>query len=111
MTHYSLVVLSNPVAGREDEYNRWYSEQHLQDVLRIPGFVAAQRFRIADDSGAAPHRYLALYELETNDLATALGELGKRAGTPAMPISEALDTATVSMTPFAAITGRIEAER
>ena len=111
MTRYNLVVLSNPVAGQEDEYNRWYSEQHLQDVLAIPGVIAAQRFRIADESAGAAHRYLALYELETDQLAQVLGELGKRAGTPAMPISAALDVTGVSMTPFVAITRRLEAAR
>jgi hypothetical protein len=31
-----------------DEYNRWYREVHLPDVLSCPGFIRAQRFRITD---------------------------------------------------------------
>ena len=30
-----LVVLTNPVEGREDEYNEWYSGRHLEDVLAV----------------------------------------------------------------------------
>ena len=38
------MVKSNPVAGKEDAYNRWYSDVHLP-VLRIDGFQTAQRFK------------------------------------------------------------------
>lgn len=30
------------------EYNRWYRDVHLPDVLSCPGFIRAQRFRITD---------------------------------------------------------------
>src|SRR3546814_7682746 len=46
MKEYVYVVRSNPVTGREDEYNRWYSERHLADVMAVPGFVSARRYRI-----------------------------------------------------------------
>ena len=41
---YYFFVFSNPVAGHEDEYNKWYNEQHAPDVVAVPGFVTAQRF-------------------------------------------------------------------
>ena len=31
-----------------EEYNRWYRDQHLPDVLSCPGFIRAQRFRVTD---------------------------------------------------------------
>jgi len=110
MARYCYVVFSNPVAGKEAEYNRWYTEVHLRDVLAVPGFVAAQRFRLADDSAAGAHRYLALYEIETDDVQKTLADLGSRAGTPAMLISEALDVSGVSATHFVAITERVVAK-
>jgi hypothetical protein len=68
MTKQILVVVSNPTPGHEDEYNRWYSEQHLADVLRVPGFVAAQRFKLTMDSAnSLPGPYLAIYEMESDD--------------------------------------------
>jgi uncharacterized OB-fold protein len=64
-----LLVESNSVSGREDEYNDWYSNQHLADLLTIPGFEAAQRFVLSPekrfpDSPDHPYRYLALYEFD-----------------------------------------------
>ena len=52
MAKYTFVVLSNPTTpGQEAEYNEWYDKIHIPDVLNVPGFVAAQRFKIADSSG------------------------------------------------------------
>src|SRR3546814_9234869 len=69
MKEYVYVVLSNPVTGREDEYNRWYSERHLADVMAVPGFVSARRYRIADPKAeVAPEQsYMALYNMRTDD--------------------------------------------
>ena len=92
MTTHQLFVFSNPAAGREDEYNDWYDNTHLGEVLQVPGFVAAQRYRVGPALvGSLPHRYLAVYEIEGDDPSTALAELGKAAGT--MNMSEAFDAA------------------
>jgi hypothetical protein len=62
-----LIVQSSPVAGREDDYNRWYENVHIPEVLGLPGFVAAQRFRLSDlqrRSETVPlNTYLVIYEL------------------------------------------------
>jgi hypothetical protein len=88
-----FVVLTNPVDGRETEYNDWYDRQHLPDVLAIPGFVAAQRFRIQEISRETglPWHYLAIYEVAADAVAAAFAELDVRKNTPRMPISDALD--------------------
>src|SRR3989442_1225045 len=33
--------------AREEEFNRWYNEVHLPDLLAIEHIVAAQRFKVA----------------------------------------------------------------
>ncbi len=48
MGTYKLLVLTNAVEGRDDEFNQWYDHQHIPDALDVPGYVAAQRFRLAD---------------------------------------------------------------
>jgi hypothetical protein len=106
MAKYTFVVLTNPTSGNETEYNRWYNEQHIPDVLNVPGFVAAQRFRLADSETGDkhPHKYLALYEIETNDLAGTLKDLRARGGTADMVMSDAIDlknAATHMFTPAA----------
>ena len=41
MQKHIFIVYTNAVEGRDDEYNAWYDDQHLNDVLKIPGVVAA----------------------------------------------------------------------
>lgn len=96
MTSHYLLVFSDPVKGRDDEYNRWYNEQHLDDVLQVPGFIAAQRLSI--DEGIAPNgcRNLAIYELETDKPASVLANLVALTNTDAMPLTDALDMASIS---------------
>jgi len=93
MARHVFVVFTNPVAGQEKTYNDWYTNQHLPDVLDVPGFVSARRFRLSDTQRAAapyPWRYMALYDIETDDLKGTLATLAERSGTPAMVLSEAL---------------------
>lgn len=59
------MVLANPRDGMEDEFNDWYENTHLDEVLATAGFTAAQRFRLEEQVGApSAHEYLALYETE-----------------------------------------------
>jgi hypothetical protein len=93
-----FLVFSNPVEGREDEYNDWYDKQHLADVCAIPGVTGASRYEIAqlDPSATPAHKYLAVYEME-GEPADVFAQLSARAGTDLMPMSEALDLATIGM--------------
>ncbi len=47
----------------DDEFNLWYNQQHVQNVLAAPGFRAARRFRALEGQP----QYLALYELDSVD--------------------------------------------
>jgi hypothetical protein len=110
LAHYLFLVVSNPVAGREAEFNDWYSRQHLDDVLRVPGFTGARRFMVSGES-RLPGRYVAIYELECADPDAVLASLNARAGTPDMPISPALDVANVTIALLAPLTERLSAPR
>jgi hypothetical protein len=68
-----FLALSNPVSGEvEAEFNDWYDNVHSKEVLALDGVQSCRRFRLApaqvipgdDRSG---HRYLALYEVDTDD--------------------------------------------
>jgi hypothetical protein len=57
-------VFGNARPGQQDEFNEWYGNVHLPEVLAMPGVVSAQRFDLlapgfAQDFPAA-HRYLAV---------------------------------------------------
>lgn len=100
MPKYKFVVLSRPVAGREEECNDWYQNVHLGQVVAIPGIRSAQRFRLSADLGArGAWPYLAIYEIETDDLDAVVQEIQAKAGSDLLLVSDALDTASA----FAAI--------
>jgi len=90
MANYKFLVYTNPVAGREEEFNQWYDTQHLGDILSIDAVKAAQRFRRATQpaSAKADYEYLTVYDVDTEDPAEVLAEIGKRTKDR---ISEALD--------------------
>ena len=48
MPKYLFFAFTNPTPGKEDDYNSWYEEHHLKDVINVPSFVSARRFRLAD---------------------------------------------------------------
>lgn len=112
MTKHHLLAFTNPVAGREEEFNRWYDERHVPDLLAVPGFVSAQRFALTDATGQdkAGWTYLALYELETDDPDALMAEVRSRLGTEVMPVSDALDPATPAGLIAKAITARLLAK-
>jgi hypothetical protein len=67
------LVFSNPTEGREDEFNDWYDNVHIPDLLAIPGILSAHRYDLLDtainrDPAMPPpaHRYLCVYEMEGN---------------------------------------------
>ena len=91
MAKHMFLVFSNPAPGRESDYNRWYDEVHLREVLSVPGFTGASRYRIAPQEGEAPEfGYLAAYEIDADDPQPVLGELVHRAETGILDMSDAL---------------------
>ncbi|HKX78444.1 MAG TPA: hypothetical protein VJM34_07995 [Novosphingobium sp.] len=93
MGRFQLVVISRPKDGRDAEYNDWYTNRHLADVVALPGFSSAQRFRrVAKVSGDVGMDHLAIYEIDADSAEDALASLNAASGDPEkMPISDALD--------------------
>jgi hypothetical protein len=80
-------VPSDP--AREDEYNAWYAGKHVADVLEIPGVVSARRYRLVGRRDQAP-TYLAVYELDADDVRAPLRELGGRISSGAIEMSDVI---------------------
>ena len=57
-----LVVTMEVGAEDEDEFNKWYNEQHLPERMTIPGYVSARRFKLEDGNNAL--KYLCIWEME-----------------------------------------------
>jgi hypothetical protein len=67
-----MYVETMPVsAGREAAYHKWYNDTHLAEVVSVDGIVSARRFAPVDGDGP----FIAIYELESDDLAGAMQRL------------------------------------
>ncbi len=54
-----LMVMTDILADVEREFNRWYDEEHMRDMLAFPGVLSARRYRILEGKPT----YLAMYDL------------------------------------------------
>jgi hypothetical protein len=105
-----LTVLTNVTSPEHDAaYNDWYDNVHLCDVFKVPGFVAATRYRLSAAQAKGVDateqaQYLAVYEVDSDDLQGALDTLMK-AGR-GMVFSEHLDRKNLSAFLYEEITPR-----
>src|SRR5689334_3869107 len=59
MANGLLVVESRPADDDTTAYHRWYDETHIPEILKLPGFTAARRLRVAGGD-----TFLTIYEIE-----------------------------------------------
>jgi hypothetical protein len=89
------MVFTEPTPGREDDFNRWYAQQHLPDVLALEGFGSAARYAVSavkSRSGAEPPaRYLTVYELD-GDPVEALATLSAAIAAGDIEMDSSIDT-------------------
>jgi len=98
MAKAMFLAWASPVdEASEAEFNEWYEGTHIPQVRSaIPAITAVHRYRLADlpaEPGGAPpaRRYLAVYELDTDDVATAAAALGAAATEGRMDMTPAMD--------------------
>jgi hypothetical protein len=91
MPRHKMLLLTEPKKGREQEFNDWYDKVHLHQLVAHSAIKAAQRFefRVAV-AGEKQYPYLALYDIETDDIGAVLAELGKESAAGRMSVSDAL---------------------
>jgi hypothetical protein len=75
MAKWMMTVETNCTdPAQEKEFNEWYNNVHLQDVLSIPGVVRATRY---ENPGPAEGqaKFLCLYEIEAEDALQVMADL------------------------------------
>lgn len=96
MPKFKLVALSTPVAGKEDEFHAWYQNEHLPQIIALPGGQGAQRYKlVAKLMGSDPNQYLAIYDIECDDPMAFLGALGQASAEGKLTQTDANDMGTV----------------
>ena len=72
-----LLVLSNcRDTHDENEFNRWYEDVHIPDILDTGAFHTAYRY-VSADPEATGGKYLAIYETDDRDPAAARAKMGE----------------------------------
>jgi hypothetical protein len=46
---YAFLVMADPLPGREADFNDGYQNMHMGDLVQLPGWTGAQRFRLVPD--------------------------------------------------------------
>jgi len=95
MKQSQYVILIAAIAGREQEFEQWYDQQHLRDVLKVDGVVRARRFRInykkTTELSDVDWHSMVIYDIESDDPGQVIAAISAAANTPAMPVSDAVD--------------------
>ena len=108
MAENLFLVLTNPIEGEDEAFNKWYDTQHVAEVLDVPGVIAAQRYDLSevtvpedeDLPAQLPpptHRYLVVYELD-REPDQVMAEFLKRVMAGQLSLGETLDLGTISLT-------------
>ena len=83
MPKHVFLVRSGPSSPeRTDEYNDWYDNIHLPDLLDVKGVVGASRYRVAKAQQGGPidgPQYLAIYEIDIDDVQDFLDDMMRAA--------------------------------
>jgi hypothetical protein len=67
--HFFL-ALTNPVQGREADFEEWYENYHTKDCVAVSVYRSGRRYKLIAESGAyAPWEYLAFYRFVGSTLA------------------------------------------
>ena len=98
MAKSMFMAWASPVDDASDaEFNAWYDGTHVPQVrAAIPAITAVRRYRVADVPGvgaAAIHRYVAVYEMDTDDVAGAMAALGAASTDGRIEMTATMDVA------------------
>jgi hypothetical protein len=96
MAKAMFLAWASPVDDASDsEFNVWYDGTHVPQVrAAIPAITAVHRYRVADVPGVgatSAHRYLAVYEMDTDDVAGAMAALGAASADGRIELTATMD--------------------
>src|SRR5690349_21106658 len=78
---YAMLVFANPIPGHEAEFNDWYNNTHMGDLVQLEGWMGAQRYRIVTNVTPRPtaagynHGYLIIWDLQEDEPMKALNRM------------------------------------
>jgi hypothetical protein len=108
MPRFKMIALTRPNAGREDDFNAWYQNHHLPEICAFDGVLGAQRYlQTVALQGGDERNYLAIYDIDTDNIGALLGAIGQASAAGKMTPSDAADTKGAYTVIFAEYGARI----
>ncbi|MES2320770.1 MAG: hypothetical protein V4633_00730 [Pseudomonadota bacterium] len=96
-----VLVISDCVAGREEEYNDYYDHRHIPDIIaHEPEVICAQRFAVTrhfGPDGLPMWRFSTLYTVDTDDMDAYLARSTELMKSGKIPPSDAAIPATAAV--------------
>ena len=74
-----VVMVNNTEPSKEDEFNKWYNETHIPDIVGTGIYYTATRYENTDPKPGEA-KYLAIYETDHEDPIAAFTEMQKHTG-------------------------------
>jgi hypothetical protein len=115
MAEVLLVVFSNPADGADEEFNRWYTEVHVPDVIKLGGARCGRRYQASGvpllPGIPEPGRYAAVYEVQADSVEQIEAIAARFAGsltTGEADISPSMDLPSVQAAWLFPVTGTID---
>jgi hypothetical protein len=106
---YILLEFTNALPGKDADFDK-FANRRIQSVLALPGWLAAQRFRMADVTGRPPGdkpRYLTMWEAEGVSAQAINGTLNRALESGAVAKNGAADENTAEIVYWEPITPHI----
>ncbi len=66
--YWCMVKVDFAAPELEADFNRWYNEVHVPELLALPGFIRAWRLEVSDEGpglGEPGQTYIAVYEIDS----------------------------------------------
>jgi hypothetical protein len=95
MARFQLIIYTNAKPGRDADYNSWYDQVHMDDLLSMDGVLAGQRFRTC---GESQWKYGSIFELEGEDPVALTEHIVGTFRSGKLSLSDAVDLETVQLT-------------
>ena len=67
MAGYIYLVQMDVPEELEDDFNRIYDTQHVPNILKAPGVLSCNRYRLESTDAPGVARYAAVYGIESPD--------------------------------------------
>lgn len=89
-----LIAYSSPSSSADEgAFNDWYENTHVGQVrAAVPGITVVSRYRVFDPASASGvSRYVAIYEIDSDDVAAAAAALGAAGATGKFDATTTMD--------------------